>query len=405
MESVDLFASSNIASPYATYATLREQDPVHWSSVHDAWILTRYDDVAASLRDPRLGAGRIQEIFARLPVALREELPSLRRVMERWLVFLDPPEHTQLRELVSYAFKPGYLDDLRGWVAELAGTLVEGLIRKTEADLIRDYAYPLPALVIGRLLGAGSADLQRLKTWSDSFAQLEHGPAAFRFAEQCTREMQEFLLPAIEKRRRRPGPDIISALVEAERDGELLDPEDIVATCILLLFAGHETTTNLIGNSARLLMLRGDLRRELANNDALVSGFIEELLRFEAPVQRVRRVVVAEHGIRGKRLRLGDQVWLMVGAANRDGAAFQDPDQFRLDREGGPRCLTFGQGPHFCLGAHLGRMEGVIGVRALLEPLENGRSGVPLEDLRWRSDLSFRGLDRLPISFAAPATR
>lgn len=393
---MDLFAAEALADPYAAYRELRETDPVHWSTEHDAWILTRYEDVASGLRDPRLSAGRIQEIFARLPESLAAELPALREVMERWLVFLDPPEHTRLRDLVSYAFKPSSIERLRPTVQALADELARGL-PSGPFDLISQFAYPLPARVIARMLGVGDHDLPRLRSWSDSFARLEDGPDALRFAEKCTVEMRDYLLPAIEERRRVPTDDILGALVRAEEQGQILSTTEIVATCVLLLFAGHETTTNLIGNGVRLLLGDRATLDRLSRGDLAVESFVEEVLRFDPPVHRVRRVVAVAHELAGKQLRVGDQVWLSVAAGNRDPEAFRRPEEFLPDRLPGKRILTFGQGPHYCLGAHLGRIEGEIGLRALLPALARLRCAAAFDQLKWRRDLSFRGLESLEV--------
>ncbi len=393
MSRIDLLDPANVRDPYPAYARLRANDPVQWSDVHGAWLFTGYADAAAALKDPRLGPGRIQAIFESLPEPLRTELAFLRRVMSRWLVFLDAPEHTRLRSLISYAFKPTYVSGLAPEIERIAQSLADQVGGITECDLIEQYAYPLPAMVIASQLGIEPERLDRVKVWSDSFASLEDGPEAFRFAQTCMLEMAEYVRPTIEARRESPRDDLISRLVRAEEDGELLTDDDLLATCSLLLFAGHETTTNLIGNGVRLLSRFQGVRPGETHG---LTQIVDEVLRFDGPVQRVRRVVAQPCTIGGHELETGQPVWLMVGAANRDPLAFAEPDRFRPGREAG-RHLTFGRGPHYCLGAALGQLEGEIGLRVLLSRFPRLRLAVSDDELSWRRDLSFRGLERLPV--------
>lgn len=393
VSAVDLLDAQSLRDPYSAYARLRRSDPVQWSERHQAWLFTGYESTAAGLKDPRLGPGRIQAIFASLPEPLHAELGFLRRLMSRWLVFLDAPEHTRLRALISYAFRPSYVAALRPEIEQLAFGLADRLASRQECDLIAEFAYPLPAMVIAGQLGIAPEQLDRVKVWSDSFASLEDGPDAFRFAQTCMEEMAEYIRPTIEARRRAPRDDLISHLVQAETDGELLSEDDLLATCVLLLFAGHETTTNLIGNGVRILSQHPEIS---PGETHAVSAIVDEILRFDGPVQRVRRVVAHPCTIGGHALAEGDAVWLLVGAANRDPAAFDEPDSFRPEREPG-RHLTFGRGPHYCLGAALGQLEGEIGLRVLYSRFPRLRLAVTDEALCWRRDLSFRGLERLPV--------
>ncbi len=393
----DLGTPAAVADPFPVYRRLRTDDPVHWSERHGAWLLTRHDDVSRALRDPRFSSVRSAAMFERLPAELRDDTRALQRAFTLWLLMMDPPDHTRLRTLVSKAFAPSLVAGLRPRIQRLVDDAIDRIAHRGHLDLIRDLAQPFPAIVIAELLGVDPADHHRFKAWSDDLALMELGPRGFRQAQASMLAMTAYLADVVAARRREPRADLVSQLLAAEEAGRFLDEDELLATCVLILFAGHETTTNLIGNGI-LELLRHPAQLALVRDDPrLVPGAVEELLRFHGPIQRVRRTIKQPVELGGKRLGEGETVWLLVAAANRDPAVFDDPD--RLDVRRGPtRHLTFGLGPHYCVGASLARVEGPIAIETILRRLPDLRGEV--DGLTWRQDLSFRGVVSLPLEFA-----
>jgi cytochrome P450 len=392
----DLMDAAALADPFPIYRRLQADDPVHWSSTAAGWIVTRHDDVVACLKDDRLSAARVGAVFARLPGDLREETRPLQRAFARWMLMMDPPGHTRLRTLVAKAFAPALMASLRPRIARLVDDSIEQILPAGRFDLIADFAHPIPAIVIAELLGVEPADRWQFKQWSDDLALMELGPRGFRQAQASMIAMLEYMREVVAQRRVRPQDDLVTTLLAAEEHGQVLDEEELLATCALLLFAGHETTTNLIGNAVLELLRHPDQLALLRQQPPLLDGAIEELLRFHGPIQRVRRTVKEPFELGGKSLCAGDSIWLLVGAANRDPSVFEHPDQLRLDRRP-TRHLTFGFGIHFCVGAALARIEGAIAIAAIVTRLPQLTGD--LTQLRWRQDLSFRGLVELPLEF------
>jgi cytochrome P450 len=393
----DLTTPSAIADPFPIYRRLREGAPVHWSEAAGGWLVTRYDDVARCLKDPRLSARRTEAMWERMPAELRDATRPLQRAFGMWMLMMDPPDHTRIRALVSRAFAPSLVQALRPRVQALVDDALARLAGRPRFDLIHEVAQPIPAIVIAELLGVDPSRHERFKQWSDDLALMELGPRGFRQAQASMLEMTEYLREVAAARRAEPRDDLISQLLAAEIDGRFLGEEEMLATCVLLLFAGHETTTNLIGNGVLELLRHPDQLALLRAEPALVEPAVEELLRFHGPIQRVRRSVVEPMELGGKQLRAGDAVWLLIGAANRDPAVFPEPDRLDLRRRPS-RHLTFGLGPHFCVGAALARVEGPIAIDAIVRRLPAFTTD--LDHLTWRPDLSFRGVTSLPLELA-----
>ncbi|HTJ44947.1 MAG TPA: cytochrome P450 [Kofleriaceae bacterium] len=387
----DLTQPAALADPFPIYKRLRDEDPVHWSDSYGGWIVTRYDDVARCLKDPRMSARRAEAMWDRMPPELRAATVPLQRAFSLWMLMMDPPDHTRIRSLVSRAFAPSLVQGLAPRIRAIVDETLAGV--GADFDLIKDVAQPIPAIVIAELLGVDPADHARFKQWSDDLAMMELGPRGFGQAQTSMIEMTEYLRAVLDERRRAPRADLLSQLLAAEEAGQFLGEEELLANCVLILFAGHETTTNLIGNGILELARHPEQLARLRAEPELVEPAVEELLRFHGPIQRVRRSVKEAFELGGKPLATGDAVWLMIGAANRDPSVFEDPDTLDLRRRP-TRHLTFGLGPHFCVGAALARVEGPIVLRALLE-LPPFR--VELGALRWRPDLSFRGVTSLPL--------
>lgn len=398
-----LLDAAFLDDPYPTYRLLREHDPVYRDRRFLGWIISRYDDVLAVLRDPTISSQRPlpDEPIGRSLQPIVDEVRDLREFQSHWLLYLDPPDHTRLRNLVGAAFTSQRVAGLQPRIQELVGELLGQVQARGELDIIRDLAQPLPMLVIAELLGLPREDRQLFGEWSDGIAAgmlLAAGQEAvprLRESHRCQQELIAYLRELIQKRQRQLGDDLLSALLAAQADGAIASPEELLATCVLLLFAGHETTTNLIGNGLLALLEHPEQYERLKQQPALLASAIEELLRFDGPVQATGRRTTRE-------LHLGDQVIgpnefliLMLGAANRDPDRFDRPDELDLGRSGN-RHLAFAQGLHFCLGAPLARLEAQLAIGETVQRLGHLRLG---GDARRRRHFYLRGLEQLPVAF------
>jgi cytochrome P450 len=395
-ESHDLTSPDALADPFPIYRHLREHDPVHWSERANGWLVTRHEDIVRCLKDPRLSAARAGAMFARMPIEVQEQTRPLQHAFAHWMLMMDPPDHTRLRGLVAKAFAPTLVAKLRPRVEALVDAALARVEHTGQIELIADLAHPVPALVIAELLGLDEADPAQIHAWADDLALMERGPAAFHLAQASMLGMMELIRATADVRRNHPREDLISKLLAAEEQGQVLDEDELLYTCVMLLFAGHETTKNLIGNGILELLRHPDQLQLVRDDRSLVEPAIEELLRFHGSIQRVRRTATESFELAGKQLRAGDSVWLLVGAANRDPDVFPDPDRLDIHRRP-TRHLTFGFGPHFCVGATLARLEGAIAIDAIVQRLHDLRG--PTAPLVWREDLSFRGVRALPLTF------
>jgi cytochrome P450 len=384
-----------LADPYPTYHRLRAEDPVHHSPL-GFWVLTRYEDVSAVLRDPRF----IKEPLAALVAArFGVEVP---RGVGLSMLDRDPPDHTRLRSLVGTAFTPRVVEGLRPRIQQI----VDGLITHAQAvgsmDVIEEFAYPIPVNVICELLGIPVADHERFKGWSLDIARgldsiyLPADSEVPRRSAASRHAISDYFRDLIARRRAAPRGDLLSALIAAEEAGDKLNEEELLATCILILIAGHETTVNLIGNGVLALLRNPEELRRLRATPGLITSAVEELLRYDGPVQRTARVASAEATIGGRTIARGEMVMPFIGAADRDPAQFPDPDRLDLMR-GDNRHIAFGWGIHFCLGAPLARLEGQIAIDALVRRLP--RLGLVDDKAEYRQSLTLRGLKTLPVKF------
>ncbi len=393
---------SFLADPFPLYQRMRDEDPCHWSPRLKSWVLTRYEDVKRVCLDREVSSDRLRPFFASLPGPEAARIGEIIRYLSHWMVFRDPPEHTRLRRLTSRVFHLKSMNGMRQRAIELAGWLLGRIGDRTEFDFVAEFAGPLPALVIMDMLGVPKEELARVKRMSDDMALFigssRTSPEKYDIAEAATREMAGFFRELIAARRASPRPDLLSELVAVEEDGDRLSEDELVATCILLLFAGHETTTNHIANGLlSLLRFPGEMQR-LRENPALAAAAIEELLRYDGPSGAQVRVVKVEGELHGKHLKPGDRVFVMLNAANRDPRAYDDPDRLLLDR-GGPAHLTFGFGLHICLGFPLARMEGQIALPAVLARWK--RIELAGDRLEWLNSMVFRGMKAMPVRVAA----
>lgn len=385
-----------VADPYPTYRRMREEDPVHQSPM-GFWVLTRYEDVVASLKDPRMIKEPIQAF-----VAARFGLQVPPTGMGMSMLDRDPPDHTRLRGLVSKAFTPRVIEQLRPHIQQI----VDGLLDKVEGEpgmeLIEQFAYPLPVIVICEMLGVPVADHERFKGWGldiarglDAILLPPDSPVAQR-SMQARHALAAYFRELIAARRTAPRDDMLSGLIAAEEAGDKLTEDELLATCILLLVAGHETTVNLIGNGSLALLRHPDQRKRLQEDPGLITTAVEELLRFDGPVQRTARIPSEDVTFGGKTIGKGEMVMPFIGAADRDPAQFPDPDRLDIGRTDN-RHIAFGWGIHFCIGAPLARVEGQIAINTLLK--RKPKLALATDKPEHRQSLTLRGLSHLPVAF------
>jgi cytochrome P450 len=372
---------------------------VYWHEPFGAWVLTRHDDVWAALHDPRLSAARVTAMQAS---AGRADLAALFSLVAKRMVFTDPPQHTRLRGLVSQAFKPHVIEAMRGHIQDVVNRLLDQVQDQGRMDVIADFAFPLPATVIAELLGVPPQDRDQLKKWSDEFILIISAdpttiaPEVYERCGAASAKLTYYFRGIVAQRRAHPRNDLLSMLEQVEEQGDRLSEEELFATANLLLVAGHETTTNLIGNGLLALLRHPDQMEKLRDDPALVPGAVEEMLRYDNPVQFVYRLAREDMEIGGRHVRQGQVVHLVLGAANRDPATFPDPDRLDVSRVPGKH-LAFGQGIHYCLGAPLARLEAEIAFTTMLRRLPRLRLGS--ESVTYRDNFNLRGLKALPLVF------
>ena len=404
-ELYDPFDPAFQADPYPTYRRLREESPVHDrtfvrpdGSEFRVFVLSRWEDYIQVLRDPRFTAAKnIDFIPVRPEGGEPDDQHPLVRVYNGMMLFRDPPHHTRLRNLVNKAFTSRTVRALRPRIERLVDGFLARGARDGGMDLIADLAVPLPIVVIAELLGVPPEDQERLKVWSDHTAMLLDGTLReehLAVAVPSFLELVEYLGAVVEARRSAPRDDLISGLVAAQEQGDALSDDEILGTCVLVLGAGHETTTNLIGNGLLALLRHPDAWDHLRGHPERVDHAVEELLRYDSPVQATVRIPVEDVAIGGHEIGKGAMVICGIGAANRDPDVHPEPD--RLDLERDPiRHLSFGFGTHFCLGASLARLEGRAVFRALADRVKSiERVG---DTLAYRANPILRGLKSLPV--------
>lgn len=377
--------------PYPYYDLLRTHAPVfHW----DAWgitFLTRHEDCSELLRDNRLGHGVMGE-----PSAERRPLFNMQ---SNWLLFKNPPDHTRLRGLVYKAFTPRMVEQLRSVIQRITDELLAKVQTNHQMELIADLAYPLPVTAIAEMLGIPEQDRHTFHEWSDALARsldLTEDPAVYDRATAAAATFTAYLRELTARRRVEPHNDLISALVAVEEAGDHLSEAELYGTCSLLLIAGHETTINLIGNGTLALLRHPEQLRLLQQKPTLIKTAIEELLRYDSPVQMTSRIVLEPLEISGQVFERGREVSFMLGAANHDPAVFANPATLDITRKNNPH-LAFGSGIHYCLGAPLARLEGQIALETLFRRMPN--LALTTETPSYRDNYVLRGLEVLPVTF------
>ncbi len=402
IEKVDLTSREFRADPYPFYARWRNNAPVFRTTLADkqnAWIVTRYDDVLSVLKDERFGKDKTKALsfdqLARLPWT-----PSIFKPLERNMLDVDQADHTRLRNLVHQAFTPRLIDNMRERVQALTDELFDTVEAGGRMDLIHDYALPLPATIIAEILGVPARDRHKFHRWSN--AMLSAKPSTWGKLKIIPHVLafMRYIRKMCRMRQLEPRDDLISALVQASEAGDRLSEDELMSMIVLLLVAGHETTVNLIGNGVVALLEHPDELERLRNDPALIKPAIEELLRYDAPVQlATERYTREEVTIAGATIPRGELVFAALASANRDERQFDRPDTLDIERDPN-RHLSFGQGVHFCLGASLARLEGQIAINTLLRRAPDLRLAVSPERLRHRPTLILRGLESLPVTFS-----
>lgn len=383
--------------PYPLYRALRETDPVHWDPFLHSWIVTRYADIVTVLSrlsaDRTLTAQRLEEM------GLAAMSPII-QVMAQQMLFRDPPYHTRVRTLCAAAFTPARVAVLRDHIQDIADSLINRFISKGTADIVADMAAPMPAIVTAEMLGVPVSDHEKLKQWSIDFAEILgnflHDPDRVARVAQSVRDMTEYFRAAIHQQETDPHEGLVLSLVQAEVDGGHLTEEEIIANSILTMIGGQETATNLIGSGLLTLLRHPEQMRMLEADPSLIPSAVEELLRWESPIQHTARVAPEDFTLGGKLIRRGQTVVAVLAAGNRDPERFPNPDVLDLKR-GDKGHLAFGWAAHFCFGAPLARMEGQIAFSTLLRRLKNLE--LASEDFVWRENLGLRGLSGLPVRF------
>ncbi len=386
-----------LANPYPLYHRLRSEDPVHWDRFLHTWVVTRYADVVTVLQYFSAVRTPTPEQLTALGLS---SLAPLAEVLVRQMLFMDPPAHGRIRGLAAKAFTPRRVETLRSHIQDITDSLLNAVQARGHMNVIEDLAYPLPAIVTAEMLGLPTSDWKQLTQWSADFAEalgnLQHDPDHAPRVLRSLGEACEYFRAEAREHREHPREDLISALLTAEQDGDSLSEEEVVANSIMLMTGGQETTTNLIGNGLLTLLRRPDQLEKLRADHSLIPSAIEELLRYESPIQYTSRLAPDNVQMGGKTIRKGQAVFAMMGAANRDPERFPDPDRLDICRQDN-RHLAFAWAAHFCFGAPLARLEGEIAFETILQRMPNLR--LEPGPVTWRENLGFRGLTALPVTF------
>lgn len=391
----DLLQPGLLADPYPAFRQLRLEDPIHDDPTGLGWVVARYDDVAFVLSDRRFSAERVlSKTGGSGPVN------TVQAALARQMLFLDPPDHTRLRGLFTKAFTPYRVESLRPQILGMTTELLDAAeAAGGHIDFIRDFAVPLPVAVIAQMLGVPVEDRNRLRAWSVAFGRLISGrilsPPESIEAQQGILAFIQYFGELIEQRRKYPVNDMLSDLIAAEEMGDRLSTEELIVNLILLLAAGHGTTTHLLGNGLVALGRSPQQWQLLARDPSIASSAVSELLRFDGPVQATVREALEDVHIGGKIIGQGQRVTVLLGSANHDESRFRDPDTLDL-RRSGARTLSFGHGIHTCLGAALARLEAQVAFSELARRFPN--LSIAVEAPEWTPSIHFRGLQSLPIA-------
>ena len=412
MEVFDPFAPEFRSDPYPLYRRMRVADPVHWNEDHAAFLLTRYADCVEMLRSPGVSVDGTNAVLTAEQIARQEGIRHRQAgtgidafmMQARPMLFSDPPDHTRLRGLVSKAFTPRRVEALRASIEVLVEELIDPLADRGELDVIGDVGFPLPVIVIAQLLGVPLEDREQLKGWSRDLARTIDPVVSDDVAMQAALSGMQFvnyLNGLIEERRKDPRDDLLSALIAVEEEGEHLNHGELLVNCILLFIAGHETTQNLIGNGMLALLRHPEQLEKLRGDRSLAKGAVEEMLRYDGPVQLTARHMLEDREVGGRLIRKGQTAVLLLAASGRDPEQFSDPDRFDITRPDANRHIAFGNGIHFCLGAPLARVEAQVAIPALLARF--GDMQLVEEPPPYAENFTLRGMARLRVAVRPPS--
>ena len=387
-----------LSDPYPAYAKLRREEPIYRSDMLGVWVLTRYIDCEKVLRNHETFSSNSKNATGLIAALQAKSEAETGGPAARTILGSDPPEHTQLRSLINKAFTPRRVESMRSHVSDVATSLLDNVTQYEPFDLIANLAQPLPIIIIAEMLGVPSSDRERFKEWSKTIASMTsplQEPGVTEKVAVARGELRKYFSTVIEQRRRHPRNDLISALVGAQAENDKFDDEELLGFCILLLVAGNETTTNLIGNGILALALHPDQKNKLCSRPDLMPSAVEEFFRYDSPVQATIRHTIKDTEIGGVKINKGQSVMAMIGAANRDPEQFRNPNKLDIERSDN-RHLSLGHGIHYCLGAPLARIEAEIAFRTLLEK-------VPIieieeENMEYGGTFILRGVKRLLIS-------
>ncbi|MBV9789683.1 MAG: cytochrome P450 [Chloroflexi bacterium] len=395
-----MFDADFIANPYPTYQHMLATGRLHWmEAAGGAWLVPHYDDVMTLFRDSRLTTSRSDIFSWQFPEEDRHYLRDFSEITKLWLSGIDGEEHVRLRRLLNKAFTPGVVEAMRPQIQRLTDELIDTFYAQGEVELMRQFAHLLPALVIGQLLGVPREDRHLFVKWSDDLAAFLSSLSATldmaRRANDALASMREYFRPIVAERRQQPGEDLVSLMILSEEQGRTFTEDQLLAQCSLFLFAGHETTRNLIGNGMKALLDHPEQLELLRQNSDLLPSAIDEIVRYDSPVQMIPRVVGEDLELFGQQIKQSQVVQLLLGAANRDAAQFPEPDRFDITRSY-KRPASFGFGAHFCIGMPLAMLEIEIAFNTLVRRLPNLRLAGPAE----RSpNFGLRGFHTLPLAF------
>jgi len=395
----EFFTPDFLRDPYSTYRRYLDGRGVQYLDIHGGvWAVFKHADCSSFLRDPRLSAKRTGTLIDEFPAEKQKEFVELARTFSLWMLFFDAPEHTRLRKLMNKGFSPAAIESLRPQIEKIVDRLLIPLRKNHRMDILPLFAHPLPAYVIAEMLNVPESFRQQFIHWSNAIATLFGNPHRglddLVAAQQAIHGLTNYFREAVAARRKQKGNDLISLLMEIEEDGDVLTEEELYAQCVMLLFGGHETTRNLIGNGLHTLLRHPEHASELREHPVLIRSAVEELLRYESPVQYTGRMVLQDLELCGVQARRGQEIIFMLGAANRDACQFKDPDRLDLKRGNNPH-LAFGAGSHFCIGNQLARLEGQVAILKILQTFPEMRA-VSAEP-EWLPNFSFRGLKTLPV--------
>jgi cytochrome P450 len=395
----EFFTPEFLRDPYPTYRRYLDGRGLQFLNLHGGvWAAFKHADCSTFLRDPRLSAKRTGTLIDEFPADRQKEFAELARTLSLWMLFFDAPEHTRLRTLMNKGFSPVAIESLRPRVEKIVDQQLMRLRKNHQIDILPQFAHPLPAYVIAEMLSVPESLHEQFVRWSNAIATLFGNPYRtlddLVAAQQAIHGLTSYFREAVAVRRQQKGTDLISLLMEIEEDGDVLTEEELYAQCVMLLFGGHETTRNLIGNGLYTLLRHPEQAAELRDSPELIRSAVEELLRYESPVQYTGRMVLQDFEFCGIPARRGQEIIFMLGAANRDASRFNDPDRLDLKRANNAH-LAFGAGAHFCIGNQLARLEGRVAILKILQHFPQMR--LASKQPEWLPNFSFRGLKTLPV--------